>query len=477
MSTSIYQRAVRIDARGCGIGKTETIIKHAINDVILADQRVLIVQSGIKLNQQTEQRLRDAYAFSPRKVRALNSQNTRSGLLSAISDAVNEGADIILITSEAFTQMPLDIFKGWSLYIDEALNVLQSESVSIEHCYKNVLADVTAHKDDQYLSLSLNTDWLSDDWLRTQAFAKKLSNPHWRVFTAETTWLNLSRRKKLTYHAVFGAGVTDIFASVWVAAAAFTETLHYKAWSAMGIPMEVVKPFAPYKTPNLTIAPLSPPEHSYWSKRHLDENRSQYERIAKKLTKELRGQRVLHQTNNRNGLSLPGLRVSHNPHGMNDLQDYNHVVLTSALRPTPQEVHFAEAMFGLSVNELIRARMTDLYHQTIMRTALRTNEDAEVTVWVPCNGTAVDLIDTYFSKAKFSTEFRDEFWSDNQVTKRVKKQMGRPPSGIDKKTQQRLRKAKYEFKKHFGSNDRWDQLLAEGWTAGGLASLGPQNFA
>jgi hypothetical protein len=57
--------------------------------------------------------------------------------------------------------------------------------------------------------------------------------------------------------------------------------------------------------------------------------------------------------------------------GMNDLTSYTHAVWLTAMKPSPHEITILEKVFGITADEIIRAREHEAIHQFVNRSNLR----------------------------------------------------------------------------------------------------------
>jgi len=87
--------------------------------------------------------------------------------------------------------------------------------------------------------------------------------------------------------------------------------------------------------------------------------------------------------------------VSHNVHGINNLTDYNNVLLCSALNRSDEFTKVMEK-FGITEFDILLYCTIETYYQVVARTAIRNNEQLKdaINIYIPCHRVA-ELLQAY----------------------------------------------------------------------------------
>lgn len=94
-------------------------------------------------------------------------------------------------------------------------------------------------------------------------------------------------------------------------------------------------------------------------------------------------------------------KINHNSHGLNSYTDFNNIILTSTLNPSPYELDIL-SQYGISEEDIFLDRTINTFYQSIMRTSLRTTSDSHVNIIVASREIAYALKNNYFNMAKVS---------------------------------------------------------------------------
>jgi len=418
-----------LDKRGCGQGKTTDGIYKRINSNQVNNIKTLVVVPSINLMAQYKKDLGDIEIINSQ---LYNEKDYKLGLcefkttVAAFMNCVRENKQIIVITHATFVMLPkIGERKNYDLIIDEALeDIIHITKVKTDPSqiwkpdldllnifeFENSIVQQTIEMDkfddEHWYRLTQYrepTDTLFTDSPSFQAITDKNFIHH--VTSLGWSMLNEQTGGESTVVSTLNPDVLKNWKSVYIASAAFHFTKMYH-WM-LANDFETYTPagyqFKPHKC-NIQLF-TSHQSKFKWS----NTKRETYPEILTKFHEEVlnhvNGEKVIALRNNDESQHLGDLekKVSHNVHGMNDLQEYRNVSLESALIPDPKTKkfiidHWLQYMSRTAQNRaLIHMQCGHLFYQVIMRTKLRSRDymNEQINVFVPDQDTGVCIID-YF---------------------------------------------------------------------------------
>jgi hypothetical protein len=426
---------ITIDSRGCGEGKTTSAIYPKLQKNRSTHQKTLIVVPSVKLQTQY-----DDYLTNPVEVVKVNSMEKASEtdtktVIAKIKIAMEDPqVYVIIITQAAFKLLDVsDARKStWHLIIDEAfepsrvIKYLRNKSnFDWARCLQQ--ANTTA---GNHIPVEFDEKYL-DSWSKSDT-VRMILDSHWFTYVTPEGYAGLmyDTNDYVEVYQELNPELVLGWMSVHIAAAAF-ETLPMADWlNRNGIAYQVTHPFVCRSLPIV----LHLVKNFDWSKARA----TKYPDIANKFRDYVRNtcddlgiDQVLTLRNNADmGVIENEERLTHNPHGRNDLIGMTAISIESALNPTPGYKNFLSEHFGIGqfktdpagISEklyITRGFSSYLFYQSIMRTAARVrNNTQRVHVFV-LDYKSAHALTTYF-------EPEDVIEIPLSDLERVKKPNGRP---------------------------------------------------
>jgi hypothetical protein len=214
---------------------------------------------------------------------------------------------------------------------------------------------------------------------------RTLSNPYWDSFVNMEQFEKLknSLSKHLSLHSVLKPIVLERFASVFIAAADFQDTLQYRLWSDKGVRFEPDREFCAglkfQSHQNGHLVDIYYVMENAWSRKRRDkfvggdEPNTNLHRIARVAGNLFGNERFVWQANKAIPEHLFGpysVRLPNKPHGLNSYGDIHNIAFLSALNPTPDHFRFLDSL-GLATEEVRTAIYHAAAYQSVMRTSIR----------------------------------------------------------------------------------------------------------
>lgn len=424
------KQLITIDQRGCGQGKTTDGIYKRIHANVANNIKTLVAVPSINLMNQYLVDLGDTVQVINSEL--FNKKNFDLGLceykstVEAFMNAVHEDKPIIVITHATFVMLPkIGERKKYDLIIDEAIediiHITKVRTVNNEIWKPNLdllnifefensivqeIVELDKLDDEKWYELyqyrqptdTLFTDSPSFQTITDKNYIHHVTGLGWSVLNDQTGG-------ESTVISTLNPDVLKNWKSVYIASAAFHFTKMYHWMQANDFDIYVPSGYR-FKPHNCNIKLYTSNNNKFkWS----NTKRETYPEILAKFHDEVlshvKGEKVIALRNNGESQHLGDLekKVTHNVHGMNDLQDYKNVSLESALIPDPKTKKFILDNWLQSMNKheqnraMIHMQCGHLFYQVIMRTKLRSRNymNEQINVFVPDQDTGVCITD-YF---------------------------------------------------------------------------------
>jgi hypothetical protein len=417
---------ITIDQRGCGQGKTTDGIYKRIHANHQSNIKTLVVVPSINLQEQYKKDL-------DYPVQIINSKiyNEDSGsfttTIKACSHHMQVGTNFIIITHQAFVKLPMtgNKFK-YDLIIDEALDdiIRKTEVASVNSEAWN--PDYDLHNLFQFenaiteklieLTKDDDTDWYALDQIRQPTQGLLSDSPNFKSITDKNyihhvtgkSWNILNGQDGGVAHVIstLNPEVLKNWRSVYIASAAFTNTKMFHWMNKHNFQYYTPKEYRFVEHKGNIKLHTSNNNKFDWS----NNKRKEYPEILNKYHEQVKlhaSGDVITVRNNSETQNLGDIevRLNHNVHGMNNLQQYRDISLETALIPDPMIRKFIIDEWLIKYNKHDQKRIIThmfsayLFYQVIMRTSLRSiNYSGErINIFVLDQHTGVCLMD-YFDE-------------------------------------------------------------------------------
>jgi hypothetical protein len=417
---------ITIDQRGCGQGKTTDGIYKRIHANIQKNTKSLIVVPSINLQEQYKKDLGKDYTIQIINSNLYNDDSIDfNTTIQATLHHMKLGTDIIIITHQAFVKLPKTSHKmKYDLIIDEALeDIIRKTSVIIDS------TDVWKPDFDLYnlfefenniVEKIIETDIDNDeDWYELHQYRNPTQtlisdSPSFRSITDKNYvhhvtskgWHTLTGQSGGTINviSVLNPDVLKNWHNVYIAAANFFYTKmgvwlvhnNFQYYTPKGY--EFVKHVGNIKLHTSNDSKFN------WS----NTKRQNYPDILGKYHDYVKSNAsgdviTIRNNSEKQHLGNIEIRVNHNVHGQNNLQEYVDISLETALIPDPQVKKFIIDKWLSPLSKYEQNRCIThmfscyLFYQTIMRTKLRSREynNELINIFVLDQDTGVCLMD-YF---------------------------------------------------------------------------------
>ena len=409
-----------------GTGKTRAMARQAIVNVETEFKKTIISSPTIVLQNETVEMVRTR-RFDLR-FRVFNHETCppESSVAHELNQFFKSDAteELIFVTHAGLFQLLYPNVKEWTIYVDEAPQVLKSFSYRIP-CTHELLTDhfdKVSQAGAIYCELKPNTrlQEIADNEREDEVFkflgewVRTLCNVNWKTFIHDTNFAGLLAG---TYTDVQPECVLDPrllyrFREATILSANFEETLCFKLWSALGV--EFVENTAltrelremPCDAKLLIKYCLDKP----WSNRKAEtfiDGKTMREWMIKIIDKDMKARGL---KMDEGSLTLDNKKYDHEElflwantaplparsEGLNMYQDYNNVIVLGAYNPVPHTIAFLKNHFALEAGDIKDAVMHQNLYQAVMRSSLRNpdNHDGKV-FYVPDLGCAEYLAGMY----------------------------------------------------------------------------------
>lgn len=415
---------ITIDQRGCGEGKTTDGIYKRIHANKQNNINSLIVVPSIRLQEQYKKDLDHPVQI----INSLHYNEDSSDFTTTIQACIyhmKKGTDIIIITHQAFAKLPMTGHKNkYDLIIDEALDDIirktdvasvNNEAWQPDYDLYN-LFEFANDVVQQVVELTKDDD---EEWHQLHQFReptqgllsdspsfKNITDKNYVHYVTSKGWHILNGQDGGVAHiiSILNPDILKGWHSVYIAAASFSKTKMYHWMMANDFQYYTPKEYR-FNQHVGNIKLFTSDNNKFdWS----NNKRKNYPEILEKYHNQVKQHasgEVITIRNNSEKQKLGDIevRLNHNVHGMNDLQQYKDISLETALIPDPQIKKFILDHWLIKFTKEDQKRAIThmfsayLFYQVIMRTSLRSrNYSGErINIFVLDQHTGVCLMD-YF---------------------------------------------------------------------------------
>jgi hypothetical protein len=333
--------------------------------------------------------------------------------------------ELIFVTHAGLFQLLFSNVKDWTLFVDEAPQVLRSFSYRIP-CTHELLTDhfdKVSQAGGIYCELKPNTRLqeiadneredevfgLFGEWVRTLCNAA-----NWHTFIHETNFDGLLAGTFDWFQpeCVLDPRLLHRFREATILSANFEETLCYKLWSALGVEFVENRALTGELREVATDADLlikyclDKPWSNHKAETVID-GKTMREWMITIIDKDMKARGL---KPDEGSLTLDNKKYEHEElfswantaplparsEGLNTFQDYDNVIVLGAYNPAPHTIAFLKNHFALDAGDIKDAVMHQNLYQAVMRSSLRNpdNHDSKV-FYVPDRGCAEYLAGMY----------------------------------------------------------------------------------
>lgn len=361
----------KVNATGCGLGKTNSIIKSIKKN---SNEKYLIIVPSVHLANEYASKLN---TFS---ISTDSCNNVQSEISNRISDK------ILIITQKAFRDCAIKRTLCFQR------NIIQDEEFSILSITKWVMNNHT-----EYLNMfsinSISKTWnlvnidpviiakfiSTEDIFDNKEYLKDLVSTPQQLYTNTKSVNELSNDSYLL--SVLSPSMYEGASRVYIACANFTRTQQYILWKNLfKVDFDVVNSFVPYKDKKVII---------HWaeqyrnSKTYNSKNDSIRKAFIDYVNLNRNNEDVIYVDNNSNRDIPNWVRLTHNCHGVNEFSEKAHIVIMSAINYNSFVINFFNEVVNISHEQIRYALIGELSHQISMRGILRkTNNNRVCHIYV-----------------------------------------------------------------------------------------------
>ena len=373
---------ITVDARGAGSGKTRDYICPKLNEQINNNQLTLLVVSGKKLQTQYAENLQTEFNIT-HQFRVVNSDNTESTTVQAevldLMLTIPFGS-VICITQQTFFNLDIEsnIKRRFNLIIDEAIIPYQFPKYSAKKNQIDWTQAIRADKKEfgPYVGVQTTQDSSADGSL-----IKTLKKTNWvtHALTKSLTKLQAQECDALCFFQILDPHVLADWTSIHIAAAALEHTPMGDWLKTCQFEITYTHEFELITYP----ATLHTPADLNWSKTRRNDDADVQATYTKYVKNRNHNGNILRLPNVDDTTVFESHLLKHNPHGMNNLTDYDAITLDCALNLSKEQSKFLQMYFNVDAAKVKMYTASYLFYQSIMRTALRVqNNTRHVDVYV-----------------------------------------------------------------------------------------------
>lgn len=356
--------------------------------------------------------------------------------------------NVIFITHAALKNIDnFDMFKDFSLYIDEVPDLVSFESLrfnsNIAHirdicqpfvCGVDQIVDLALNEDKRDLVVSLAYDGLRKrDDIAVQLF------PLYRALLGSIPVKLQYTHDGYTCYFVEDHDVSRWkFKNVTIASSNIKGTITGKILEKFhdvkfeSSPLQTQVDFKQYRnTGRITINVLSEGDYSRYTGDRSHEGTTVYTKIKKRVEELMKGKDFIYCTNTYRSKFSDGQEIPYNSHGLNFYSNYTNVVSLFSYNPLPwlrQMLRSVASSSGLDEEELIDAYVVSKYYEPAFQLCARSdirhnNSNKKINLFVPDMRLAMYMKEKYFPDAVIETDNviatkkkRDSFQTQYEMT-------------------------------------------------------------
>lgn len=410
-------KTINVIQAPCGSGKTSNILVPNIISEVAMGKTVIIAVPSIQIMNQLKNSLNNINTI------VINSELSTVSVIKQISNLVySDIQSTAIIISHQALLMSASVINNinslrsrysldkldLSFHIDEIPAVIDSISLplvsnkgnNVTNAFDDIFNITTDNTLELVQGITKDTD-LSPYTRNYQIVHNLLSNAF-----AQAHILNVTD-KQVNISLICTPDVIPDNSTIYTAN--YTTSLFKKIMESQGVKSNITS-YSGIKTnqfsPNITITHV------------LDKNLTKYAKADKDwytgLVSTMIDQIAINSVDNQKALVLHNdsdtydyeshnnlTKINHNSHGLNSYTDFNNIILTSTLNPSPYELEIL-SQYGISEEDIFLDRTINTFYQSIMRTSLRTTSDSHVNIIVASREIAYALKNNYFNMAKVS---------------------------------------------------------------------------
>lgn len=391
MNNNIYQyNKFKYSSNDCGSGKTYRLIEI----VNRSDGRFLIIQNTKRLIEATEAQIPDSHFI-------LDKVNSDTVIRDVHTFLTNPTHRVLIITDKAFMAIKdLSLLKSWKIYADDVVNFHSFSAINSDRkdqIENGIFEDHEVLTGDTYRIANLKTEFTDDiDRAASVLLKSSINHDHFIMnnsyfdklstggYSNEVSQLSLFSYIDLSKYR--GLDITFVSNK-------FEETLLYLSAPDL---------FEKVSIDNLRerIVPIEERMKVYYfskkntlSKNYRIKNKEKVQKVFDWINENITS-KYYYTVNSdmKEHFSLNGTFISPDTRGSNEYQDYNTCVWMASMKPTPVESKICEKCFGITKQQVLKAREYESLYQFCNRSALRKYEsDSTVSIYVFDEAQALSL--------------------------------------------------------------------------------------
>ena len=338
------------------------------------------------------------------QINCVTSNDVRKGIREAAQEYKEEEHVVLIVTHAGLLMSDLSGFHGWSLVIDENINVWQLREVNTKmssHMLKQDLK-IVKRKKDKFNRIMLkgtaNINDVKDDTYACEVAELYIVAKQGTVYCSAASFENSDDWEWWT---IWDFKQLRPFKDVFVVANSFTSSLAYQLMAAEGITFTAMEFGGPeYEPRTLTIKYFD--ENNKATASYFETKKGQD--VLKKISKYFSDNPVdIWSCNNDKEkvryeklLNIPGMKLSPAVAGSNEYMRYTSGAFIYSAKPTTAEVEKLK-QFKINREQIVRARETEQIIQFATRLALRNPADKRDCLFYVYDKFQAQALEKYFN--------------------------------------------------------------------------------
>lgn len=453
-----------------GAGKTESAIKHAIENA-KKGEKVLFLQPTIALINQTQRRIQEqGYSTF---LYTITSESQEGSATKSLNDTIDQAdtssGTIVQATHAAWQRLQRGNMSEWSLIADEPPSAFSTTSINAKrsHEFLTKHLELGEARGDGYALLKpnkkesglarlhdLRRDAEHDDALARYADATQPFINGMTTYVNHQSYLELingESHRLMMYHVITPRIYTG-FKSVLLMSANFEDTEMYRIWSRLGVKFEPVKGLGGQELPTEHSPEVCKRIKIYylvdrWSlaaKSNYKYRKIYEDECIRAVTELIGDQKFIYAINTGDRQSLfkgfpNGTQVKPMAHGLNEYRDRDHAVMFFIANHSVDRTDFLQKLFGIPFEEGMNMINTSAYYQFVCRTSLRETPAASSSrhnIIIVMDKSLAETLHAKFPGSKL-IQFESE-----KIASIVPERPGPKPSGVSDAERMKMSRAK-----------------------------------